>query len=79
MMLYVLIPYTAQQFRIFTTYSAAEQAVLVAARDFERYGLDPNWCYLVAYDGQDELVGTFLYTLVGSSHLKRERFLTPSS
>jgi hypothetical protein len=81
-MLYVLIPHTAQTweaFRMFSTYSAAEQAALVAARGFERAGFDPEWCSIVAFDGQDELHAIFLYTLVGSGHLHRERLPTPSS
>ncbi len=81
-MLYVLIPHTAQTweaFRMFVSYAAAEQAALLAARGFERAGLDPDWCSIVAFEGQDELYPVFLYTLVGSTRLHRERVPTPSS
>lgn len=81
-MIFVLIPHNTkagESFRIFTSYSAVEQAALVAARDFERYGLDPNWCYIISYDGQDELYATFIYTLVGSTRLQREKVPIPAS
>ena len=81
MKLYVLIPHTArvpEQYRLFTSYSAVEQAALTAARDFERTGRDPDWCSILAYDGQDELYLVFVYTLVGSVHLRRESVPTPS-
>jgi hypothetical protein len=82
MMLYVLIPHSApswESFRLFTTYAAVEQAALRAAQGFERTGFDPDWCSIIAYEGQDELDPIFLYTLVGSTHLHRERYPTPSS
>jgi hypothetical protein len=82
MMIYILIPFRAQSyeaFRVFTTYTAAEQAALVAARGFEQTGFDPEWCSIIAYEGQDELYPMFIYTLVGSSHLRRDRLPTPSS
>lgn len=81
-MLYLLIPRNAntwESFRIFASYGAAEQAALVAARGFAQTGFDPDWCYIISYDGQDELYPVFLYMLVGSTRLRRERVPTPSS
>ena len=81
MMLYVLIPHTSEtcdNFRFFTAYSAMEQAVLRAAQDFERRGYNPDWCSIIGYDGQDELHAMFVYTLVGSQHLRRDRIPIPS-
>ena len=80
-MLFVLIPHRATThdgFRYFTSYSAMEQAVLLAAKGFEASGFDPDWCCVVGYDGVDELTPTFLYTLKGSSRLVRDKWPTPS-
>ena len=80
-MLFVLVPHTAKSYdavRYFQSYSAVEQAVLVAAKDFERKGGDPDWCSVIAYDGVDELLPIFLYFLVGSARLVREKFPSPS-
>ena len=77
-MIYLLIPHEGKTIRIFTTYAGAEQAILRSARGFEREGHDPDWCILIAYDGTDELYPMFVYSLVGSSHLAREDFPSPS-
>jgi hypothetical protein len=80
-MLYVLIPRNARradEFRYFASYSAMEQAVFLAARGFEDSGYDPDWCYVLAYEGIDELFPTFLYTLSGSFKLVREKWTTLS-
>ena len=80
-MLFVLIPHRAtthDAFRFFTSYSAMEQAVLLAAKGFELGGFDPDWCCVVAYDGMDELYPAFLYTLLGSDKLRREKWPSPS-
>lgn len=81
-MLYALIPcgWAAGREgpRYFTSYSSVEQAALTAARGFESMNLDPEWCTIIAYDGTDELYPVFLYTLIGSSHLSREPFPSPS-
>lgn len=80
-MLFVLVPHESrneEDFRFFMTYSSAEQAVFLAARGLEQMKRNPDWCYLIAYDGVDELRPVFLYTLVGSSHLQRDPFPSPS-
>jgi hypothetical protein len=81
MMVYVLIPHssdTCDQFRFFTSYAAMEQAVLRAAQDFERKGYNPDWCAVLGYEGQDELQAVFVYTLVGSTRLRRDSVPSPS-
>jgi hypothetical protein len=80
-MIYLLVPHAARSeidFRFFLTFSAAEQAVLVAAQWYETRGEDPHWCTLIAYDGIDELRPVFLYSLVGSDHLQRDPYPSPS-
>lgn len=82
-MLYVLIPHSSgttwEACRLFTAYSAAEQAALCAARDFARMGMNWDWCSIIAYtQGIDELHAVFLYTLIDPTRLQRERLLTPS-
>lgn len=81
MMLYMIVPHrsrTHDECRFFTSFALAEQAVLGSARGYEEAGDDPDWCYLLAYEGLDELRPIFLYTLVGSSHLRREPYPTAS-
>jgi hypothetical protein len=80
-MLYVVVPHRAMTYdvmRFFMSYSAVEQAVLVAAKGFEADGFDPDWCCVIAYEGIDELVPVFLYTLYGSARLVREKWPSPS-
>jgi hypothetical protein len=80
-MLFVLIPHEArdvEDFRFFLNFPSAEQVILRAAQGFEHEGRNPDWCYLIAYDGTDELLPVFLYTLVGSVHLHRQPYPSPS-
>jgi hypothetical protein len=80
-MIYVIFPHddlTWNSARLFTSYSAMEQAVLIAARGFKREGYDPDWCFIVAYDGVDELHPIFLYTIVNGIRLQRQAFPSPS-
>jgi hypothetical protein len=70
-MIYVLLPHIGGNPRYFTTYACAEQAVMGTARALKDYNLDPNWCKLIAYDGLEELVPVFVYTIAGDSYLRR--------
>lgn len=70
-MIYVLVPHTAGKHRYFTTYAAAEQAVIGMARALKDHNVDSNWCRLFAYDGVEELVPVFVYTLVDDAYLHR--------
>lgn len=82
-MLYVLIPHAAQtweSFRMFVSYSAAEHFALHVAKDLVSRGYDPDWCCVVGYSlGIDEYHPTFMYTVVDSTRLARDRIPTPSS
>lgn len=82
-MLYVLIPHMAESwehFRMFSSYSAVEQIALHVARERASKGHDPDWCSIIGYNsGIDEYHPVFLYTIVGMTHLQRERLPTPSS
>jgi hypothetical protein len=81
MTLYVLVPYSAEsqeEFRFFTSFGVAEQIIFRAAKDYASKGQDPNWCVLFAYDGTDELLPVYLYTLVAPDRLHRERIPSPS-
>lgn len=67
-MIYVLMPHRATawgQFRVFSSYSMAEQVILTTAKTLAKSGQSPDWCVLVSYDGVDELVPIFSYTVVG--------------
>jgi hypothetical protein len=80
-MLYVVSPFTAQHWghlHYFMSYSAAESLVIQTAKVLEREGHDPDWCTIIGLDGTDELHPVFVYKLVGSAYLRRERWITPS-
>lgn len=82
-MLYVLIPHAAEtweSFRMFNSYSAVEQIALHVARERAAKGYDPDWCSIIGYNsGIDEYHPVFLYTIVDTTRLHRERLPTPSS
>lgn len=80
-MLYMLIPHFArtwEDYRFFTTYAAMESRALDVAKSLEANNDNPDWCIVLGYDGTDEIYPTFLYSLVGSRHLHREPYPTPS-
>jgi hypothetical protein len=80
-MLFVVIPHSGgsyEDFRFFSTFSSAEQAILLAAKGFERSRQNPDWCYMVGYDGIDELHPVFLYTITATLQLYREPYPSPS-
>jgi hypothetical protein len=80
-MLYVLIPHRAQgqeDVRFFTSFGAAEQAMIQAARGYLAVGDSFDWAILMAYEGTDELLPVFVYTLMSPTHLHRERVPSPS-
>jgi hypothetical protein len=81
-MFYVLIPHRAithEDYRMFTTFAAAEQAVFGPAKWYELNGGDPDWCILIAYDGIDEVRPVLLYRVIASDRLAREPYPIPSS
>lgn len=77
-MIYLIIPHPSTGYtttRFFASYSAAEQCVLFVAKKCKDSGYDPDWCILVAYDGTDELLPVFTYT-IGDGYLHREPYST---
>ena len=79
-MIYIIVPHVKTSWddvRVFTSYSAAEQAVLTAAKGFAAAGYEPDWCLLVAYEGVDELRPVFLFT-ISDGWLYRQPYPTPS-
>ena len=80
MMIYVLIPHAGRSLEdshLFTSFSLVEQRILAVARSYREAGLDPDWGYIVAYEGLDQLHPVFLYTVVGD-RLHREPYPSPS-
>lgn len=80
-MIYIVLPHenhTWADMHVFTSFSAAEQCVLRSATILADAGHDFNWCTMVAYEGQDELVPIFLYRIVSPKQLRREPYPTPS-
>ncbi len=81
MRIYIVLPFpehTWADIMVFTTYSAAEQAILRTARALDDNDQEYHWCSMVAYDGQDELYPVFLYTISTLDRLHREPYPTPS-
>lgn len=82
-MLYVLIPHAAESwehFRMFSSYSAAEQIALHVAKERVTQARDPDWCSIIGYSvGIDEFHPVFIYTIVDATRLHRERLPIPSS
>lgn len=79
-MIYMLVPHEArswEDFRMFTSYSAAEQIILHTARALSREGHSPDWCSLIAYEGLDEIHPVFVYSIV-AGRLLREKWVSPS-
>lgn len=62
-MIYVLIPIWAewQDIRLFATYSAMEAEVLDKAKYRKDRGVEPDWCFVMAFEGSDELTLTWRY------------------
>ena len=80
-MIYVVVPHTARvwtHLRFFTSYSAAEQAVMTVSWALKQDGKNTDWCEIVAFDGLDELTPQFVYSVYGD-RLHREAWATPSS
>lgn len=61
---YVLLPMNSDRIddqRFFASYSSAEQVALRHARALVKVGQPAKWCYIVLYDGVDELEITYVY------------------
>lgn len=74
-MLFVLIPRDNTEWthlRMFSSYSAAEDAVMRGVVKCRVVNKNVDWCYLVAYDGIDELTATFVYVIGNGNTLVRK-------
>jgi hypothetical protein len=81
MMIYVLVPHAGRSLEdshFFTSFSLVEQRFLAVARSYHEENKDPDWGFIVAYEGIDQLYPVFLYTLVGTDRLRREPYPSPS-
>lgn len=82
MHVYIVVPryeHTWDEVNVYSSFSAVEQFVLQVASLLARDGRDPNWCKILAYEGQDDLHPMFVYTIVASDRLHREPWINPSS
>ncbi len=65
-MLYILVPTGGAEWhdmRLFTTFSAVEQVVAKEIQERRSEGLPDRWCFVIAYDGTDELRPVWGYTI----------------
>ena len=68
---YVLLPIHSDRIddqRFFASYSAAEQVALRHAQALVRIGQPAKWCYIVLYDGVDELEIAYVYAPSPDGH-----------
>jgi hypothetical protein len=74
-MIYVLIPIWAEwhDMRLFSTYAAMEVEVLEKARYRKERSVDPDWCFVIAFDGSDELKPVWNY-YINKRSLRLDRF-----
>ena len=57
-MIYLLVPTGNSEWddmRIFTTFSSVEQVVAKGINECKARGHHERWCFVIAYDGADEL------------------------
>lgn len=65
-MLYLLVPTGDAEWkdmRLFTTFSAVEQVVSRGMDECRRANLSERWCFVIAYEGTDELRPVWGYTI----------------
>lgn len=72
-MLYLLVPTGSPEWddmRIFTTFSAVEQVVDKGIAERRKQRQNERWCFVIAYDGTDELVPVWGY-MIYDGYLQR--------
>lgn len=65
-MLYLLVPIGSTEWRdmrLFTTFSCLEQVVYTEMERRLAQGKPERWCFVVAYDGTDEIRPVWGYTI----------------
>jgi hypothetical protein len=78
-MLYLLVPIVStewREMRLFTTFSAVEQVVAAGIAERQANGVPDRWCYVIAYDGTDEVFPVWGYVIY-EGYLQRFA-ITPS-
>lgn len=66
-MIYLLVPTGNPEWedmRIFTSFSAVEQVVLREAKARRQQRILDAWCFVIAYDGTDELYPVWGYHII---------------
>jgi hypothetical protein len=72
-MIYLLVPTGNSDWddmRIFTTFSAVEQVVMDGIEERRKRGERDRWCFVIAYDGTDELLPLWGY-MIYDGYLQR--------
>ena len=79
-MIFALVPREATEddTRMFATFSAAEYVVKQGIAKRRVINQSVDWCYLIAYDGVDELFACFVYVIGPGDHLVRKPIQSPS-
>ena len=72
-MIYVLIPKDRTAMRIFTSFSSLEQVVINEVHVRAAIGMEPDWCFVLEYDGLDELTSTRQFEIYKNSSLRAIR------
>jgi hypothetical protein len=65
-MIYLLVPTGNPEWddmRLFTTFSAIEQVVAKGIEERRERRENERWCFVIAYDGEDELRPLWGYTI----------------
>ena len=66
-MLYLLVPTGNPEWedmRMFTSFAAVEQVALTEAKRRNQQRIYDEWCFVIAYDGVDELVPLWGYHII---------------
>ncbi len=66
-MLYLLVPTGNPEWsdmRMFTSFAAVEQIAVTEAKIRKQQRINDAWCFVIAYDGVDELVPMWGYYLI---------------
>lgn len=72
-MIYLLVPTGNSEWddmRIFTTFSSVEQVVNKGIKECKARGQHERWCFVIAYDGSDELHPVWGY-MIYDGYLQR--------
>ena len=77
-MMFALVPRDNSEWthmRMFSSFSAAEDAVMRGIMECRTSKKSADWFFLVAYDGIDELTATFVYVIGPGNRLIRKSIL----